>query len=54
MRYDECYLNETPTGKFCTGARTWHYERPNGTQFTACELHRISYSGLLALTHRTD
>jgi hypothetical protein len=54
MRYDECYLNATPTGKFCEGARDRHYERPNGTQFTACETHRVAYEGLVELTHRSD
>lgn len=54
MRYDECYMNHLPTGKFCEGYRGHHYERPNGTQFTTCETHRISYEGLVKLTHRTD
>lgn len=54
MRYDECYLNHTPTGKFCTGARAYHFERPNGTQFTTCELHRVMYAGLVLISHRSD
>jgi hypothetical protein len=54
MRYDECYLNHLPVGKFCTGARAWHFERLNGTQFTTCETHRVSYDGLTKLSHRTD
>jgi hypothetical protein len=55
MRYDECYLNHMPVGKFCAGSRSWHFERPDGTQFTTCETHSgITYDGLTKVSHRTD
>jgi hypothetical protein len=55
MRYDECFLNHMPVGKFCAGARSWHFERPDGSQFTACETHRsIWYDGLKSIPCRTD
>jgi hypothetical protein len=62
MRYDECYLFATVVGRYCSGARVYHYEgRLSDKQFTTCEKHRLKGNRMTGrhllvrrISHRTD